>query len=145
MLIQLFYVSERPIGTTDLDVRTILSSSEVGNRRRDITGMLAQSTGHFAQVLEGRDDAIDTLMARIQADARHRSVHVAFRRTVERRAFDRWAMGFVHCDDVADAVATFHAASTTEPAASQPLYELLFLRRTEQDALAEGYARRPSR
>lgn len=145
MLIQLFYISARPEATTDLDVRTILASSEIGNRRRDITGMLAQSARHFAQVLEGREEAIDALMARIVADPRHRGIRIMFRRPIDRRTFDRWAMGFVHRDDVSEAMAAFHDDGSADAARAQALVETLFLQRSEQDALAEGYARRPER
>lgn len=53
MLTRIFYVTEIADVLTDIDVQIILGVAQVNSRQLDVTGMLAQSDGHFAQVLEG--------------------------------------------------------------------------------------------
>ena len=76
MLTRVFYISEIADSVTDVDVQIILGVAQVNNRRLDVTGMLAQSDGHFAQLLEGRSDVMRTLLAKIARDPRHRAIRI---------------------------------------------------------------------
>jgi hypothetical protein len=59
VLVRVFYLSAIGEPLADVEVQVILGASQIWNRRRDGTAMLAQSDGHFAQILEGRREAID--------------------------------------------------------------------------------------
>jgi hypothetical protein len=108
MLIRHFYVSEIADGITDLDVQVILGVAQVKNRRLDLTGMLAQGDRHFAQVLEGRAEAVAALMDRIRCDPRHREVRTLLEEPIERRQFARWAMRLARRNDMSEAVRLAH-------------------------------------
>jgi hypothetical protein len=86
-LVRLFYVSEIPAPISAVDVQVILGASQIRNRRLDVTGMLAQSDDHFAQVLEGRREAVDEVMARISRDSRHAAVRILLEESITRRQF----------------------------------------------------------
>ena len=88
-----FYVSEIATGVTDLDVQIILGVAQLNNRRLDVTGMLVQSDGHFAQVLEGRPEVVSGLLEKIRLDRRHRDVRVLLQEDVSRRQFANWGHG----------------------------------------------------
>ena len=77
VLVRVFHVSAIVEPLADVEVQVILGASQIWNRRRDITGMLARSDGHFAQVVEGRREAIDALLDE----------------PVTRRKLAHWAMG----------------------------------------------------
>lgn len=101
MLTRVFYVSEIAPGMTDVVMQVILGVAQVNNRRLDVTGMLAKSDGHFAQVLEGRAAAVAALMDRIRADARHVGLRVLLEEPIVTRQFARWSMGLIQRDDMA--------------------------------------------
>jgi len=125
MLVRHFYVSEIAQGVSDLDVQVILGVAQVNNRRLDLTGMLAQSDGHFAQVLEGRAEAVAALMARIRRDARHRDVRMLLQETAERRQFANWAMGLVRRDDMSAAIAAAHGVGCVDDLHARRLLQAL--------------------
>lgn len=108
MLTRVFYISEVAEGVSEIDVRVILGVAQVNNRRLDVTGMLAQSDGHFAQLLEGRSEVVGPLMARIRADARHRRVRLLLQYAIGLRQFSRWSMGLIRRDDMAQEMHQLH-------------------------------------
>jgi len=110
MLRRILYVSAVTAGTTALDVRSIVSSSTVWNRRHDLTGLLVASEANFAQVLEGRATAMAAVMDRIRRDAHHHDIHVRVDEPVSRRMFGRWSMICIRRDDLADELRRLHAA-----------------------------------
>lgn len=125
MLVRHFYVSEIAEGVSDLDVQVILGVAQVNNRRLDLTGMLAQSDGHFAQVLEGRAEAVAALVERIGRDARHRGVRTLLQESASRRQFASWAMGLVRRDDMSAAIAEAHRAGCVDDAHARRLLQAL--------------------
>jgi hypothetical protein len=130
MLIRHFYVSEIVEGVTDLDLQVILGTAQVNNRRLDLTGMLAQSDGHFAQVLEGRAEAVLSVLARIRRDPRHRDVRTLLQEPIEKRQFARWAMGLLRRDDMTDEMNRLHREGCADEADARRLIsQLLMLRR----------------
>lgn len=125
MLIRTFYVSEIAPGLTETDIRVILGVAQVNNRRLDVTGMLAQSDGHFAQVLEGRTEVVPELLERIGADRRHSAVRVLLQESVVTRQFSRWSMGLVRRDDMADEMRAAHQQGCANRAEARRLIEVL--------------------
>lgn len=94
MTYQLLYTSRaaRPLG--DADLAAILMASRDRNADRDITGLLLYGEQHFFQLLEGAEDAVRALFARIRTDRRHEALTVIATRQLDRRGFPGWSMGF---------------------------------------------------
>lgn len=126
-LVRLFYLSEIVAPISDVDVQVILGASQIRNRRLDVTGMLAQSDGHFAQVLEGRREAVDEVMARVSRDARHAALRILMEESVTRRQFVHWAMGLIRRDDLAEHLRHWHRdAASVDPAAAREMIRRLY-------------------
>ena len=90
------YVSNAT-GPCDGDaIQRILQISRRNNRRLDVTGCLLFSGSFFAQVLEGRHDAVAPLVERITADSRHADVRVLAESRSGERSYGEWSMGFFH-------------------------------------------------
>lgn len=100
----LVYLSRARPGLGSVDVRAILGSAQVNNRRKDVTGLLLFTGRHFLQVLEGRVADLDALVRVIQRDERHECLHVLSRQIIRRRRYGEWAMGFAESLDDADAL-----------------------------------------
>lgn len=90
----LIYVSCASAPFTDDDLKTLLESSRKNNAGMGITGMLLYADGNFIQVIEGEDDIIDSLSAKITRDCRHKSFLVLVNREIKQRSFADWSMGF---------------------------------------------------
>lgn len=93
---QVFYVSRVAEHLGERDVRRILDISRRNNRMLDVTGCLACSGRHFAQVLEGRDAAIEQLTRRIAADRRHAEFRLVLDRPLTLREYPLWSMAYLH-------------------------------------------------
>lgn len=128
MLTRVFYISEIAPGMTDVGMQVILGISQVNNRRLDVTGMLAQSDGHFAQVLEGRVAAVKALMDRIRADARHVGLRVLLDEPIVTRQFARWSMGLIRRDDMAQAMQLLHREGCVDTAQARAVIASLMTR-----------------
>jgi len=103
---RLFYVSRVAPSAAfdDPAMRQLLAQSQMRNRRLDITGMLAYSGRHFAQVLEGEAGAIDALADRISRDPRHDKLKIVFSLSITRRHYGDWAMGYVEGFGASDGI-----------------------------------------
>lgn len=97
-LCTLVYVSLANKDMSDQDLQTLLKFARVKNERLGITGMLLYRDGFFMQALEGDEDAVDSLFARIRQDSRHRDVLLIYKETSKSRAFPDWTMGFNKMD-----------------------------------------------
>lgn len=106
----LVYLSKASPELSAVDVRSILGSAQVKNRRSDITGFLLYSGRHFVQVLEGRSADLDKLVTVIGADARHVGLHILAREGIRHRRYGAWDMGFVESLDDAEELDTLFAA-----------------------------------
>jgi len=125
MLIRCFYISQMAEGIADVDVRVILGVAQMINRRLDLTGMLVQGGGHFAQVLEGRSQAVSTLMTRTRRDARHRDVRTLLEEPTRTRRFASWAMGLVRRDDMRQVLDDSHRRGCPGELAARRLMQAL--------------------
>jgi hypothetical protein len=75
------------------DLKQVLRRSREHNFRAQVTGYLVYDGTSFLQLLEGSGEALDAVMARIEADPRHRELTVLLREPIADRCFDGWAMG----------------------------------------------------
>ena len=93
---QLFYISRMAEGVDERAIRNILAISRRNNRMLDVTGCLSFTGRHFAQVLEGREDAIAELTRRIHADSRHTEFRLLIDRPATLREHPLWSMAYMH-------------------------------------------------
>lgn len=56
--------------------------------------MLLYKDGEFMQILEGEEQTVKDLYAKVWEDPRHRMVNLIIERPVEKRSFGEWSMGF---------------------------------------------------
>lgn len=75
-------------------VSDIVGVSQRHNREQSITGLLVAGGHRYLQVIEGPDEPLRALMARIRADWRHVGVTVLLNRKIPARSFDGWSMAF---------------------------------------------------
>lgn len=64
------------------------------NTRHGVTGLLLYVNKVFMQIIEGPHAEIGQLFDNIRCDQRNQSIVEMFDRSVDKRAFSRWAMGF---------------------------------------------------
>ncbi len=80
-----------PAGVTD-----IVRFARSYNRDHDITGILVFDGERFCQLLEGPEEAVSALAARIARDERHHRFEIIYRglRGAPRRRFPTWNMAY---------------------------------------------------
>jgi hypothetical protein len=94
-LISLLYVSKAiPAPDADDRVQAIVDVSIPRNASLDVTGALVFTGPHFAQVLEGPEEAVEELMVSIRRDARHRDVDVVESVEIPARRFTGWSLAY---------------------------------------------------
>ena len=126
MIRQVFYISRATAGLDEGAVQAILAVSRKNNWRADITGILMSAGSHFAQVLEGRHDDIEALLARVRADRRHEQIHMLLDRPASRREYGDWSMGHFYKSAIADELVALSTA--TERSEESILHFFDFLR-----------------
>jgi hypothetical protein len=99
---RLFYVSRTPDQVDAAVVNAILAESRRLNRQHDVTGALAYSGQYFAQVLEGDEEHLASLLQRIARDRRHRDLTVVFEQPITRRDYGEWSMGYLYDTRLSD-------------------------------------------
>jgi len=92
---QVFYSSAAVAQFSDAELTALLAVARVNNGRLGVTGMLLYHDGSFLQALEGDEQVVENLYAKIGRDKRHHRVVALLRRRVDARYFDQWQMGFV--------------------------------------------------
>ncbi|AOX46072.1 BLUF domain-containing protein [Microbacterium sp. BH-3-3-3] len=93
-LVSVSYVSTETNPFDDERLAALLAQSRRSNHEHDLTGMLLHRRGRFFQVLEGPQDAVDALIAKIREDARHHDIRILLRENLDDRRFDEWTMGY---------------------------------------------------
>lgn len=76
------------------EIESILALSRMRNATWGVTGALLFSADSFVQVLEGPEDAVETLFEKIQLDPRHAEVVVLQASAVQDRGFAQWSMAY---------------------------------------------------
>lgn len=98
-MLQVSYVSQNSEPMSPTALLDLLLECRRKNEKRGVTGMLLYGNGTFLQVIEGEDDVIDSLVAKIEADPRHDRIQTLHRRSIAEREYGDWSMGF---DQVSD-------------------------------------------
>ena len=91
---QLIYVSAAEYEFTEIELQELLTKARKNNESLGITGMLLFHEGSFIQALEGKEELVESLYAKIGQDQRHSETRVIFRGKIEERDFETWSMGF---------------------------------------------------
>jgi hypothetical protein len=96
VIVSLLYVSRKalPAVAEEHEIAQIVQWSMQRNLQLEVTGLLLATAGHFAQILEGPQPAIDALMTRIRRDWRHQNVRVLRETEIENRFFPNWSLGY---------------------------------------------------
>ena len=99
-MIRLSYASTATRPMTAAQLLAILQQCYGHNALNDITGLLLYGNGTFLQALEGDEEAVAALYARIGRDARHSHVTCLSRETIETRRYPGWTMEFRRMPDI---------------------------------------------
>ncbi len=96
MLFRLLYISTVRAGQSPDMVDTILSSAQKRNRADNLTGLLVYDGRRFMQYLEGEEDNVRALYAKIRNDPRHYAVVTLREAYGDDRQFSDWDMAIRH-------------------------------------------------
>ena len=91
----LTYTSRASLDLSAQDLADIHDSARHLNALDGITGLLVFDGVRFLQIVEGSQEAIDSLVDRLRADSRHSAVEVRDERLVDERSFPDWSMELV--------------------------------------------------
>ena len=98
-MIFLVYVSSAKRPFTRADLLALLAQSRARNAAAGLTGMLLYNGGNFMQVLEGPEEAVNALYAKIGRDPRHSGLMTLLRGPLAARQFADWSMAFCNLDE----------------------------------------------
>ncbi|WP_420607528.1 BLUF domain-containing protein [Novosphingopyxis sp.] len=117
MIHQLLYRSRANVEVSPVILACIGDIAEIRNARLGITGLLRHRDGMFEQLLEGPKGVVETMMARISGDSRHRDIEILQRRELPEREFGDWAMAIVceHDAECGELAERCGAAPSGEP------------------------------
>lgn len=93
-LAYLIYKSIPTTSLTEKDLLEIAEQSKLNNVDNGLTGLLVYGNNEFVQIIEGDEDAIETLYKKLLTDTRHNNIRLVRRDGLERRYFPSWSMGF---------------------------------------------------
>lgn len=100
MLVRVFYVSAATGPQTPAVTQSILQQSQAYNSQHGITGVLLQGQGVYLQALEGEQEAVNRLYARISVDPRHNRVEMVHCENIEQRRYGNWSMAHAELSDL---------------------------------------------
>jgi len=98
MIYQAIYSSAAEEALSDVAIAEILAVAHERNAVLGITGVLIFGEGIFLQILEGSQDAVTALLAKIASDQRHHDMKVFYRAEQAERAFGDWRMAYISPD-----------------------------------------------
>ena len=92
---QLLYTSRETTKLTPEEVQDLLMKARMWNSENGITGLLLHApNGRFIQLVEGMEDDVNAVFARICYDDRHNNLSILVDQEVTARVFPNWEMGF---------------------------------------------------
>jgi hypothetical protein len=98
-MIQITYISHATEPMSAEQLIALLQQCLTNNVSNGVTGMLLYGNDTFLQALEGDEKAVDDLVEKIKKDPRHTNIQFLHRRTIERRQYSEWSMGFKRVSD----------------------------------------------
>lgn len=103
-LVQIIYISRSTFESTDTinkiepNIVRILSKSRINNRKNGLVGVMYFGDGAFFQCLEGDEEAINNLFAKIEKDPRHKDIKLISRKYISELSFPNWSMKYALFD-----------------------------------------------
>jgi hypothetical protein len=94
----LLYVSRCTAPLDDAQIFRLYKTAVENNAIEGLTGVLIHDGNVFLQLLEGGEEAVAAMMARLRADPRHCDIEVRDERVIARRSFGSWNMRLVKID-----------------------------------------------
>ena len=91
-IFRLTYLSRPTKPFTDADFDDIESKSVEANNARDVTGLLIANNERILQIIEGREEAVRALYAKIESDPRHSITKLVSEVEDEERYLLTWNM-----------------------------------------------------
>lgn len=101
ILFSLIYASSAVELFSTADLVSLMETCRRNNTAAGVTGMLLYKAGNFMQVLEGEEEVVRGLHAKIQHDPRHRGLMTLTEHMIPQRQFGEWSMGFRNLSDPA--------------------------------------------
>ena len=98
-MIQITYISHATEPMPAEQLIALLQQCLKNNVNNGVTGLLLYGNETFLQALEGDEKAVDDLVEKIKKDPRHTNIQFLHRRTIERRQYSEWSMGFKRVSD----------------------------------------------
>lgn len=93
-LLQVIYASAAVRKLPPEELAEILAVARERNSAEEISGLLVYHDGSFLQVLEGPEERVDALVAKIKKDPRHHKFKLLLRDRIAGKEFEEWNMGF---------------------------------------------------
>jgi len=125
-LVSLSYISNTVVEISFLANLRLLAHSFLNNRKYHITGLLIYKNKQFAQVIEGEEDAIERVWAKIQLDPRHKDIQLLSKEPILNRSFTKWSMLFPESEKVIEYFPDMvEAVTDLEVPMSHPLFKIL--------------------
>ena len=94
-LLRLLYVSRATALFEPSSINELMEKSQANNSFADISGILCSGRGYFIQAMEGREERVLNLYAKVLKDERHCGASLLSIELVETRAFPGWSMAQV--------------------------------------------------
>jgi hypothetical protein len=94
-LIRVVYISAASKLMSQAELDELLSTSRTNNTAVNVSGLLLYHDGSFFQVLEGAEQAVQSVLDRIRRDRRHSSLITLDKSAVGSRGFSSWSMAYV--------------------------------------------------
>jgi hypothetical protein len=99
-VIQYIYVSSSVKRFGNEELLKLLEKARANNEQLGISGMLLYKDGDFMQALEGPEEQVHRLSARIARDPRHQNVKKLLEGPITEREFPDWSMGFQNLNGI---------------------------------------------
>jgi hypothetical protein len=93
-MFSLVYISSASSLFSPSQLEDLLGECRRNNAATAITGLLLYKEGNLLQVLEGEEEQVRSLYAKILRDPRHHGSIVLLQQTLADREFGDWSMGF---------------------------------------------------
>jgi hypothetical protein len=88
------YVSSAVVPFSKEELQKLLTKSRENNTALGITGLLLAQDGNFMQMLEGPEQPVRDLAAKIHKDPRHKGLITLLEERTDKCQFPDWKMGF---------------------------------------------------
>ncbi len=132
MLIQLVYLSTSRELLTDEQLTDILLKSQQNNTPLEITGALVYHDGNFIQLLEGPEENVLSVYAKIKKDPRHQNITTLIQAPIQEREFASWSMAFQNVSklppEILEKNPVLNTPLTDDELAQRPSRALVILR-----------------